>query len=367
MCACFALCLLLLTGPTLRAQAPPRYKVDPSWPKTLPNNWTFANMHGIVVDKNDHIWALTVPRNVPADKVPAPSVTEFDTGGNLLKSWGGPGHVPDWTIDEHGLAVDSDGNVWIAGNWFAQFKLNAERNPDQAALPWDRQALKLSGDGKLLLEIGHPSKQPMNNQDTTILGAPNALTVDNAAHEVYIADGAMNRRVVVYNSSTGAFKRGWGAYGMPLAEIDNGRDPAYDPAAPPLKRFRGSINCVAISADGLVYVCDRGNDRIQVFTKQGKFLKEFRVRPETMGTGSTWAVAFSHGPKQKYMFVGDGANNVVWILNRDDGSMVGQFGGPGREPGQFQSLQCVAVDSQGNVYTGEVTPGSRIQKFVLEQ
>jgi hypothetical protein len=169
-------------------------------------------MHGIVVDKNDHIWALTVPRNVPADKVPAPSVTEFDTGGNLLKSWGGPGHVPDWTIDEHGLAVDSDGNVWIAGNWFAQFKLNAERNPDQAALPWDRQALKLSGDGKLLLEIGHPSKQPMNNQDTTILGAPNALTVDNAAHEVYIEP--TRRRVQLKHRRVQArLGRLWHAFG----------------------------------------------------------------------------------------------------------------------------------------------------------
>ena len=378
---CCLLCLsfLFLISVAAIAQTPPRYKVDPSWPKELPNNWISGNIHGIAVDKNDHIWVVTAPRAVPADQagaaqkpprseccIPSPSVLEFDTNGSLLKSWGGPGYLPDWTTDEHGLAIDAEGNIWIAGNWFAQFSFTAGQPPDQT-LPWDRQALKLTGDGMQLLEIGHPGKQPPNNQDTSILGAADSLTVDNAAHEVYIADGAMNRRVVVYDSNTGAFKRGWGAYGMPLSAIDNGRPPAYDPSAPPAKQFRGPINCVAVSVDGLVYVCDRGNDRIQVFTKQGEFIKEFRVRPETLGTGSTWSVAFSHDPRQKYLLVGDGENNVIWILNRNDGSVVGKFGHKGHYAGQFSLLQCLALDSHGNLYTGEVAPNNRIQKFVLQK
>jgi DNA-binding beta-propeller fold protein YncE len=152
---------------------------------------------------------------------------------------------------------------------------------------------------------------------------------------------------------------------MPLASIENGRAAAYDQASPPSKQFRGPINCVGISADGLVYVCDRGNDRIQVFTKEGKFVKEFLVRPETLGTGSTWSVAFSHDPAQKYLLVGDGENGVVWILNRDDGIVVTTLGRKGHSAGQFDLLQCLAMDSHGNLYTGEVAPNSRVQKWLL--
>jgi NHL repeat len=371
-------CLLcLLFVPAARAQDPPHYQLDSSWPQELPNRWITGNIHGVAVDKDDHVWILNAPRTVPADQagaaqtpprsaccIPAPSIIELDAAGRVLKSWGGPGYLPDWPTDDHGLWVDKDGNVWIAGNWFAQFSFTAGQPPDQT-LPWDRQVLKLSGDGKQLLEIGHPTRAPANNQDTSFLGAPNAMTVDDAAHEVYIADGAMNRRLVVYDSMTGAFKRGWGAYGMPLSQIDNGRPPAYNQADPPQKQFRGPINCVAISVDGLVYVCDRGNDRIQVFTKEGKFVKEFVVRAETLGTGSTWSVAFSHDPEQKYLLVGDGENGVVWILDRDDGVVVTTFGRKGHSAGQFDLLQCLAMDSQGNLYTGEVAPNSRVQKWVL--
>lgn len=371
---CAFCCALAIS---LRAQAPPRYKLDPYWPQQLPHNWITGNVHGVAVDKQDHVWILNAPRLVPADQagaaqtpprseccVPAPSVIEFDSSGRVIKSWGGPNFLPDWPSDEHGLWIDQNENVWIAGNWFAQFSMVAGQPPDQS-LPWDRQVLKLSGDGKQILEIGHPTREPINNQDASFLGAANAMTVDDAAGEVYVADGAMNRRVVVYDGKTGAFKRGWGAYGMPLSEIENGRAQPYHPTDPPMKQFRGPINCVAISADGLVYVCDRGSDRIQVFTKQGKFVKEFFVRRETLGTGSTWSIAFSHDARQKYLLVGDGENNVIWILNRDNGSVVGSFGHKGHYAGQFDLLQYLAMDSHGNLYVGEVAPNSRVQKFVL--
>ena len=375
-------CLLCLPASPAHAQDAPVYRLDPSWPQELPNRWITGNIHGVAVDKDDHVWILSSPRTVPADQagatqtpprsaccVPAPTVIEFDTAGRVLKSWGGSGFptdspIPDWPTDEHGLWIDKQGNVWIAGNWFAQFSFTPGQPPDPA-LPWDRQVLKLSNDGNPLLEIGHPTREPANNQNTSFLGAPDTMTVDDAAHEVYIADGAMNRRVVVYDSNTGAFKRGWGAYGMPLSEIENGRPAAYDQANPPSKQFRGPINCVAISVDALVYICDRGNDRIQVFTKDGKFVKEFIVRAETLGTGSTWSVAFSHDPKQKYLLVGDGENGVVWILDRDTGVVVAPFGRKGHNAGQFDVLQSLAMDSRGNLYTGEVAPNSRVQKFIL--
>lgn len=224
--------------------------------------------------------------------------------------------------------------------------------------------LKFTKDGKQLLEIGHPVKGPANNQDTSYLGGSGGLAIDEAAHEIYIADGYLNRRVVVYDSNTGAFTRGWGGYGMPLSDVENARAARYDPTAPLPKQFRGPLVGIAISGDGLVYVCDRGADRIQVFAKDGKFVKEFRVRPETLGTGSPWALAFSHDPKQKYLLVGDGENNVVWILDRDDGTVAGTFGHKGHNAGQFDLVSSMAMDSHGNLYTGEVTPNVRMQKFV---
>jgi DNA-binding beta-propeller fold protein YncE len=230
----------------------------------------------------------------------------------------------------------------------------------------DRQVLKLSPDGKkVLLEIGHPAAGPANNQDTSILGAAAEIAVDDAAHEVYIADGYLNRRVVVYDSNDGTFKRGWGAYGMPLSQIDNAPPAPYDPAAAVDKQFRNPVHCAHISADGLVYVCDRSNDRIQVFTKQGKFLREFFVHKSTLGIGSVWNLTFSHDEQQNYLLVADGEDNVIWIVQRSDGAVVSSFGHNGRNAGQFHWVHQSAMDSQGNYYTGEVDTAKRVQKFKL--
>jgi len=374
---CFLLlssALLPRTLPAARAQdahksGVPVYKVDPNWPKQLPNNWIVGQIGGMAVDKDDHIWVLHRPRSLTADEaaaaqtpptadccLPAPSVLEFDADGNLLKSWGGPAYIPDWPATEHGIVVDKSGNVWISGSGAA--------NKD---VPEDREIFKFTPDGTLLQEIGHHADGPDNNQDTGYFGRAAGMEVDDDAHEIYVADGYGNRRVVVYDSDTGAFKRGWGAYGIPLSEIENGKLPPYDPAAPPSKQFANPVHCVHISADALVYVCDRVNDRIQVFTKQGKFVKEFQVAPKTLRNGSVWTLNFSHDPQQKYLLVGDGANQVIWILNRSDGAVVGSFGHSGRNAGQFHWLHQAAMDSQGNLYTGEVDTGKRIQKFLLQK
>jgi hypothetical protein len=372
---CFSAAAII---PAAQAQAIPHFKVDPTWPKQLPNNWMMFNAPGMVVDKSDHIWVIQRPRQMPgADAaaaqtpptgeccVPAPSVIEFDSQGNVVKSWGGPNFVPDWPILEHGLTIDGDGNFWVGGNYEqgpgAQLAAPIAKPKDLSLA--DRQVLKLSPEGKVLLEIGHPASGPANNQDTTMLGGPAEVFVDDAAHEVYIADGYMNRRVVVYDSKNGTFKRGWGAYGMPLSEIDNGKPPAHDTATPD-KEFRGPMDSIDISDDGLVYVTDRTGDRVQVFTKEGKFQKEFVILPKTLGTGSAWTTTFSRDKQQKYLYVCDGFNGLIHVLNRQDGTELGTIGHKGPNAGQFNQIEKIVFDSHGNMYTTEVAPNSRIQKFV---
>ena len=351
----------------------PAYVVDLAWPKQLPNNWLMGQVGGMAIDSHDHVWVLQRPLSATEDELGAaqvpprndccaktPAVLEFDRDGNVVNSWGGAGFVPDWPTSEHALWVDKGGNVWISGNGVD-----------------DRQVIKFSADGHQLLEIGRKSKQPKNNQDTSLLGRAAGLEVDDAGHEVYVADGYLNNRVVVYDSQTGKFKRGWGAYGIPLAEIPNllehieaevtasGAIAPYAPAGEPEKQFRSPVHCVRLSADGLVYVCDRHNDRIQVFTKQGRFVREFVVRPATLGNGSTWTLAFSHDTAQKYLLVVDGENNLIWIMRRSDGVIVSSIGHSGRNAGQFHWVHQAVMDSSGNLYTGEVETGKRLQKFAL--
>ena len=375
----FALAIFVLAAASLaHAQAVPRYKVDPSWPKPLPNNWIIWNSTGLVVDKDDHIWIQHHPRQLSANDaaaafnpptgeccIPAPTYIQFDREGNVLKSWGGPAFVPDWPIFEHGLFIDKQGNFWFGGNFNGGDGANLlAAIPKPKDLMADRHVLKFSPDYKQLLEIGHPSNAPTNNQDTSILGAPAEVFVDDDAHEVYIADGYRNRRVVVYDSNTGEFKRGWGAYGVPLSEIPNGPSPKHDPATPS-KQFGGVMTSIDVSNDGLVYVGDRSGDRVQIFTKEGKFVKEFLVHPQTMGQGSIWATMFSRDPKQKFLYVSDGFDGKIWILNRDDGKEVGSIGQKGHQPGEFDFVERMALDSKGDLYVTEVgPPNTRLQKFV---
>jgi hypothetical protein len=345
---------------TVVAQEPPKFKVDPSWPKELPNNWIMGQVGGMAMDRHDHIWVLQRPGLDTVDELgaaqtpplsqccfAAPPVLEFDTNGNLLQSWGGPGEGFDWPKREHGIYVDKDDNVWITG-----------------AGTGDRQILKFKNDGHFLMQIGHPSADPVNSLRTDILGLPAGMELDSQAHEIYIADGYMNKRVIVYDSDKGTFKRLWGAYGNPPSDADPG---PYNPAAPPDRQFRNPVHCVHISRDGLVYVCDRVNDRLQAFTKQGKFVKEFFVRPQTLAIGSVWQFTFSADENQKYLLVADGENNVIWTLRREDGAVVGQTGHNGRNAGQFHWVHQIVSDTQGNLYTGEVDTGKRIQKFILQR
>ena len=292
------------------AQDPPKYQVDPSWPKELPNSWIMGQVGGMAVDKHDHIWVLQRPATDTPDELGAsltpprsmcclttPPVLEFDAQGNLIQSWGGPGEGFDWPKNEHGIYVDRDDNVWIGGS-----------APGTAATPSDRHILKFTNKGHFLKQIGHPSTDPADSTRTDILGRPAGIEVDADAHEVYIADGYINRRVIVFDSETGAFKRMWGAYGNPPNDVDPGpqshracRSAISQPG--PLRAHFTRWACVRLRSL---------NDRMQIFTKQGKFVKEFSLRTQTLGMGSVFQFAFSIDEHQKYLLIGDGENNVIW-------------------------------------------------------
>ncbi len=336
--------------------ATPKFAVDASWPKPLPGNWILGQVAGIAVDRNDHIWVIHRPTtllddekgeqaNPPATMCckAAPPVLEFDREGNLLRSWGGPGAGYVWPKSEHGIMVDSEGNVWLGGNDLA-----------------DEQILKFTPDGKFLFAIGTNNSTGGSNS-TTQLGRPAHMTLDEPAHDLYVADGYLNRRVVVFDSVTGAYKRHWGAYGN---KPNDDKQAPYDPNAPMSQQFSNPVHCVRLSHDELVYVCDRANDRIQVFRKNGTFVKEFRVTPETLQNGSVWDLVLSEDPAQKYIFTADGANGRVLTLLREDGSVVGEpLGRSGRMAGEFKWVHNMAIDSKGNLYTSEVGYGRRAQKF----
>ncbi len=324
----------------------PRFKIDPFWPKPLPKNWLLGQVASIAIDSHDHIWIIQRPSSVIdldgntnppiADCcTPAPAVMEFDQDGNYIQGWGGPGVGYDWPSIEHGIFVDDYDNVWIGG---ADVK--------------DNQVLKFTWDGKFLMQIGKPG-QSTGDTDTKNLNRPANMYVDVQQSEVYVADGYGNRRVIVFDSQTGAFKRLWGANGLL-------------PGDPSVKQFGSPVHSVRLSRDETLYVCDRVNDRIQIFQKDGTFVKELTLDTNTLGNGSCWDVDFSTDENQQFLFVADGENEHIWILSRESGEVLDKIGRGGRYAGQFLWLHSLKVDSKGNIYTGEVGDGQRLQKFNFE-
>ena len=350
-----------------RAQTP-KLDVDPLWPKPFPvaKHWILGSITGVAVDAQDRVWV--VHRGVDSlqnnEKGPtlepwassccyaAPQVLAFDAVGALVANWdpkSGSGY--DWPRDVSGVAVDGTGNVWI-GSGLAPSAMPAGRGrgaPAEGAAgrgrggaaapagPADAQVLKFDKNGKFLLAIGKPGQTDSSGQSN--LSRPLAVAIDDAANEVYIGDEGHNR-VAVFDAASGAFKRDFKANGDPFK----------------------TVSCVKLSKDGMVYVCDRQNDRIQVFQKDGKFVKKAFVSKSTAGDGSVWDVAFS--PDQRLLYVADGHDKKVWILDRTSLETIGSFGQGGRYTGEFYGVGSVAVDSKGNVYTGETYEGKRVQKFV---
>jgi DNA-binding beta-propeller fold protein YncE len=345
--------LASLGGPPASAQRAgdglaPRFQVDPYWPKPLPNRWILGQVAGVAVDAQDHVWIVQRPKSLTEDErgatlspprslccAPAPPVMEFDAEGNLLQAWGGPGAGFDWPANEHGIYVDPQGNVWLAGN--------GEK---------DSHILKFTREGRFLLQIGKPGASG-GDADTANLGRPADVRVDPSSNELFVADGYGNHRVIVFDAGSGAYKRHWGANGRPPGDAS-------------VKQFQNPVHCVRIARDGLVYVCDRRNNRIQVFRKDGAFVTEYTLAPDTRGNGSVWDLDFSHDLGQNYLYVADGENNHVWLLRRDGGKLLSKFARNGRYAGQLHWVHNMAVDSRGHVYTTEVDTAKRVQKFVFQ-
>jgi DNA-binding beta-propeller fold protein YncE len=287
--------------------------------------------------------------------VPAPPVIEFDPAGNVVAAWGGPPADKKyvWPSSNHGIAIDSKGNVWIGGNGAGISSIN--QGPDS-------HILKFTHDGKYLATIGLPG-QPTDSKSKEHFGRVAKVSFDEKANEAFVADGYANHRVAVIDMTTGVIKRFWGAYGNVPSDTNYG---TYNPDAPLIPQFRTPVHCAEPSTDGLVYVCDRPNDRIQVFRRDGSFVKEVRIAPRTGGDGSVWDIAFSKDPQQKYIYLADGKNEHVYILDRQSLEIVTMFGGGGRQPGQWFAVHSIATDSRGNIFTTETYEGKRIQKFVYK-
>ncbi|HYM23431.1 MAG TPA: hypothetical protein VEU08_09490 [Vicinamibacterales bacterium] len=345
----------------------PRYEVDPFWPKPLPNHWILGAVAGIAVDRHDHVWLTHRPSTLQPNETrsiwkAAPPVLAFDRDGTLLQSWGGPDPSYQWPDLEHGIYVDVRDHVWLGGGG------------DK-----DAQILEFTIDGRFLRQIGRKGENRGSN-DTANLGGAANMVVDEAARELYVADGYVNHRVIVFDADTGAYKRHWGAYGRrpddgwftrageKLPGPFNGavqhedKPSQYDPNGPPAPQFR-IVHAVRIANDGLVYVCDRTNDRIQVFRKDGTFVREAFVAKQTFGSGSVWDIAFSADPQQAFLIVIDGTNQLVYVLRRDTLEVVDAFGGAGHQTGQFYGAHNLAADSAGNLYIGETYEGKRVQRF----
>ena len=359
-CLVYSLVVGLLTvlmqaeASSLRA---PHFEVDPYWPKPLPNHWVLGSAIGVGVDSRDHVFvihrrnsfnerteigAATQPRTSSCC-IPAPNILEFDPEGRLVNSWGGPGEGYTWPASNHGLTLDHKDNIWIGGNGAG-----------------DSHILKFTRDGRFLQQIGIPGRQADSlSQDH--FGRVAKIAFDPVGNEAYVADGYSNRRVAVLNADTGTLKRFWGAYGNRPSDAPLG---PYDPQAPPAQQFRNPVHCADPSSDGLVYVCDRANNRIQVFRLDGTFVTEKIIAPLTLGDGSVWDLAFSRDQGQKYLYVADGKNMKVYVLDRKSLEILTTFGDGGRQPGQFFAVHSIATDSRGNIYTTETYEGKRVQKFV---
>jgi DNA-binding beta-propeller fold protein YncE len=338
----------------------PVFEVDPFWPKPLPNHWILGATIGLDVDSRDHVFV--VHRRDTFDErteigaamnpktgeccVPAPNILEFDPAGNLVNHWGGPGDGYTWPSSNHGVTVDHIDNVWIGGNG-----------------PTDSHILKFSRAGKFLQQFGEPGHaDPDSNTNEHFAGVAE-IEFDAEANEAYVADGYRNKRVAVLDAGSGELKRHWGAYGNEPDDTDLG---PYDPDAPLAKQFRNPVHCAQPSHDGLVYVCDRVNNRIQVFETDGSFVKEKRIAQATLGDGAVWDIAFSHDPEQRFIYLADGKNMKIYVMERESLDILTSFGDGGRNPGQFYAVHNIAVDSKGNIYTTETYEGKRLQKFVYK-
>lgn len=342
----------------------PKFEVDPYWPKPIPNGWIYGNVIGVTVDAADHVFI--VHRGVSGDEAngegpnpiaaccsSAPPVLEFDVEGNLVNAWGGPPADSSyvWPNSNHGLGVDDEGNIWVGGNGGG-----------------DSHVLKFTHEGQYLATIGETG-QGRDSNSMTHFSQVADIEFDLDAHEAYFADGYGNKRVAVVDMDSGEIKRYWGAYGN--RPIDNptyqgNRTAGVGWSADDYQeqQYRNPVHCAEVSNDKLIYVCDRQNNRVQVFQPDGTYLREHYYAPTTLGDGAAWDLAFSPDAEQSWFYLADGKNALIHIINRESLEEVSTLGSGGRYPGEFQAVHSIDTDSQGNIFATETYEGRRVHKFV---
>ena len=334
----------------------PVYEIDPTWPPTLPNDWILGDIRGLFVDDQDHLWVIHMPSSLTPQEIgaavkppiadccfPAPPVLELDAEGKVLRTWGGPGEGYTWYDQEHGIYIDHNNFVWTGTS-------NG------------MHVMKFTRDGTHVLTIGTPGVNKGSN-DPDHLGGPANFYVEPKTNELFIADGYINKRVVVYDAATGKYKRHWGAYGKVPNDTEKYQYPVR--VNDPPQQY-STLHGLVGSKDGLIYVSDRRGNRIQVFRQNGEFLMEKFVRPETGGSGSGFSLQFSRDAEQSILYLMDGTNQRVWMLRRKDLAIVDRFGKPGRQAGEFIRAHMIAIDSKNRMYTGEAGNGRRMQRWILK-
>jgi DNA-binding beta-propeller fold protein YncE len=355
--------ILLLAGAAAMAQPPrsvPTFEPDPLWSELLPNQWVTGAVGGVAVDRHDNVWVFHRPASIPDGEkaasldppqaeccYPAPPVLQFAPDGRFLQAWGGPGEGYDWFTTEHGIFVDDEDNVWLSGS-----------------AREDNHVLKFTSSGEFLMQIGRPGRNGGSN-DRENLGGPAGLFVYPETNELFVADGYFNHRVIVFDARTGAYKRHWGAYGRPPND-----DYEFPPRSelvtgPPPAQFNNPVHAVFVSNDGLVYVADRTNNRLQVFEIDGTFIEEtFIARNTLQAEGTVHHFAMSPDAEQRFLYVVDGSNKAIRILDRETLEIVGRIGGhAGHNAREFFHVHSAAADSQGNLFIGEVNTGQRYYRY----
>ncbi len=393
-----AVLTVAFTGGAAQAQTAPSYLYDPTWPKDLPNLWKMGGVTGLAVDSNDNVWVYNRPNDLTNIELHAeldppialccvrpPSMIHIDKAGNVIGSFDAP--------QGHGMDVDSQGFVYLGQDTVRKYDPRTgeivgeiARTPEREGggrvglPPPMNRAPGQGGRGPVTGFLPSPPQTPAEvaaeeaaraafrrkypPETPMIVGGLEEIRIYEPDNEIYVADNYLDGRVLVFDFETLEFKRGWGAYGKPLSEIStDDADHEYTPNGPMPRDFAGHLT-LNVSRDGLVYAADRNANRIHVTTKQGEFRKEFILAPSTGIGGSTGGVAFSPDPEQRFLYISDLTNNRIWFLNRQTGEVVGEMGHMGDHGGQFFGLHMIAVDSVGNIYTGEVFAGERVQRFV---
>jgi len=339
----------------------PKFEVDPTFPKPLPNGWYPGQMIGVWVDARDHVWvvhrpaALDVYEGAASQNPPtaeccknSPPILEFDQSGALLRSWGGEdGPGWQWPDSNHGINGDNKGNVWVGGNGGT-----------------DGHILKFTQDGRFVMQVGKKGVTRDSLAEDHFYQVAKTFFYAKA-NEVFVADGYGNKRVAVVDADSGKMKRFWGAYGKPPDDKAALAQGPYDPTAV-YQQFRGPVHCADVSVDDLVYVCDRTSNRLQVFKPDGTFIREIYTQRDSRSDGSVWDVAFSRDPQQRFLYIADGRNQKIRIFDRQSLTELTTFGKGGHYPGEWYSLHSIATDSKGNLYTTETYQGRRLQRFMYK-